>query len=70
MRFDFALGLVLIAFGLFTLWMRLTAPQSRMFSKLEPMQKALGSGLGTALHWVSYTVLPIVVGALMLIYGL
>jgi H+/Cl- antiporter ClcA len=63
-------GALASAFGLFTLAMRFVSPNSPMFSKLEPMRRFWGPTLGTAIHWIGYTIVPIVVGAGMLLSGL
>lgn len=54
------------AYGLFTLVMRFVAPESRLFAKLGPMRERWGHGAGTALHVLSYTIVPIVVGVYFL----
>ncbi len=34
------------------------------------MKKQWGNSAGTAIHWISYTVAPIVVGAILIVTGL
>ena len=55
-------GGLLVLYGIVTLVARLVAPDSRMFWKLKPMQERWGEGPGTALHFFSYTVLPLGMG--------
>jgi len=52
-----------IALGLFTLLYRLIHPA--FFRKLAMMQKAFGAGPGYLMHFLAYTVVPLVVGASM-----
>jgi len=59
------LGPAALLYGLFTLVLRFVAPQSRLFSKLEPMRTRWGHGPGTALHWFGYTLLPLFAGSVM-----
>jgi hypothetical protein len=63
-------GSVFLLFGTATLVMRFAAPDSPMFSKLEPMQEQFGERAGLALHVLGYTVVPLIVGASMLAAGL
>ncbi len=64
------LGGLALAFGLFTLVARFVAPNSGIFSKLEPMKERWGATAGTVLHWTSYTILPLVFGSVMLAQAL
>jgi hypothetical protein len=68
--FRMVLGGFALAYGLFTLVLRFVAPGSRLFSKLEPMRRFWGHGVGTALHWVGYTIVPMIVGASFLLEAL
>lgn len=63
-------GALAIAFGLFTGVARFVAPQSRIFSKLEPMKQRFGAVSGTALHVMAYTVLPIGFGVARVLQGM
>lgn len=62
-------GALALAFGLVTLVARFAAPQSKLFSKLEPMKEMWGDRAGTAMHWFSYTVLPLALGVVLLATG-
>jgi hypothetical protein len=53
-------------FGVVTLIGRFVAPDSGMFSKLGPMKERFGDRAGTALHVTAYTVMPLLVGAVLL----
>ena len=59
-------GALALLFGVTTLLGRIFAPNSALFSKLEPMKKQFGDKAGNALHVVSYTVVPIVVGLVLI----
>lgn len=62
------IGVVAIAFGVYTAWARAAKPAQ--FKKLEAMKKAWGDKAGGAVHFIAYTALPIVVGAVFVIMGL
>lgn len=57
-----AAGGVPIAFGLATLIVRYVSPDSPMLGKYRAMQERWGTTAGTALHVVSYSVMPIAFG--------
>lgn len=59
------LGLFFWCYGLLTLSLRFLRPDSTLFSKLAVMREVWGYRAGTVLHWVSYTVLPIVIGSML-----
>jgi hypothetical protein len=62
------IGLVVLAFGVCTLIIRIKWPQK--FSKLNAMKEKFGEKAGTAIHTISYTVLPIVAGIIFIVSGL
>jgi hypothetical protein len=64
MDFDIVLGGFGVAFGLYTLFARKFAP-NRLW-KLEPMKKMWGEKVGLSIHVLAYTVLPLVLGAILL----
>ena len=68
MDFDIILGVFALAFGLYTLFVRMYAP-NRLW-KLEPMKKQWGEKVGVTIHVLAYTVLPLVLGAILLANGL
>ena len=70
MNTNLIIGGGLVAFGLATLIGRFVAPNSAMFSKLQPMQEMLGERTGLAVHVVAYTVIPLLAGASFVLSGL
>ena len=64
------IGVLAILFGLFTGVARFVAPNSAIFSKLEPMKERFGPTAGTAVHVVAYTLMPLVFGVLQILAGL
>ena len=68
MNFNLILGGFMVVYGIVTLCLRTFAP-SRSW-KLEIMQKKWGEQRGMMIHVVSYTVFPIVLGAILIIRGL
>ena len=68
MNFNLILGGFMVVYGIVTLCLRTFAP-SRSW-KLEIMQKKWGEQRGLMIHVVSYTVFPIVLGAILIIRGL
>lgn len=64
MDIDLAIGVLLVAFGLYSLFARFFAPHH--LAKLEPMKKMWGEKGGVLMHVIAYTALPLVAGALMI----
>lgn len=62
------IGGAICLYGIYTLVMRTRSPEK--FGKLKVMQDKFGKDTGTALHISAYTVMPIVVGVLVLFAGL
>lgn len=62
------IGAAAIAYGLFTLVARAKKPE--MFAKLEPMKQRWGPRAGVAIHFVGYTLVPIVFGVISVAAGL
>jgi len=61
------IGLAAVLFGLATAVLRVTHPG--MFRKLEAMQRMWGKTPGTVLHWIAYTILPILAGTTFIVAG-
>jgi hypothetical protein len=64
MSINLLLGIAAIGYGLYTAYVRATAPEK--LGKLEAMREQWGESTGTAVHVVGYTVVPIVVGLVLL----
>lgn len=62
------LGIAAVGYGLFTIYLRLTGPTK--LGKLEAMKKQWGDTAGTAIHWIGYTVMPLLVGSVLIFNGL
>lgn len=62
-------GAAICCYGLVALGLRL-AGKEQAFKKLEPMRRLWGPRLGSAIHYVGYVVVPIVVGALITLAGM
>ena len=62
------LGALIVAYGCYTAYARVKAPHR--FHKLDAMKKFWGESAGLAIHFVGYTVVPIVVGIAMIIAGI
>ena len=62
------IGIVAILYGTYTAWARAAKPQQ--FAKLETMKRSMGPTVGSAVHIIAYSVVPIGVGAVFLISGL
>ncbi|HMQ11501.1 MAG TPA: hypothetical protein PKC21_10120 [Oligoflexia bacterium] len=58
-------GLTAIVFGCLTLFLRLKKPEK--LGKLKAMQLFWGKRNGNIIHFISYTIVPMVFGAVMLI---
>ncbi len=68
MDIDIVLGGIGVAIGLYSLFARKFAPNHLW--KLEPMKQQWGEKVGLAVHVLAYTVLPLVLGAMLLANGL
>ncbi len=68
MNVNLLLGIGAIGYGLFTIYVRFTDPSK--LGKLDAMKKQWGNSAGTAIHWIGYTVAPIVVGAILIVTAL
>lgn len=58
------IGLAALAYGGFTAYVRQTNPAR--FAKLTAMKKAWGDAVGTTIHFLSYTVMPILFGLVLI----
>lgn len=63
---DLAIGSLALLFGLYTLYLRLTG-KIETFAKLEPMKNLFGSKLGGFVHLIAYTILPLILGLVLLL---
>lgn len=61
------LGVAALGYGLYTAWARKAKPEQ--FAKLEPMKKVWGEKAGPIVHVVGYTVVPIILGAVLVVLG-
>ena len=61
-------GAAALGWGIFSVYLRIKDPYR--LGKLAAMQKALGGAAGTALHFISYTLLPLAVGIVFIALGL
>ena len=68
MSFNVVLGGFMVVYGIVTLCIRAFAPNRSW--KLEIMKRKWGEQRGQMIHVVSYTVFPLVFGAILLIRGL
>lgn len=68
MDFNLLLGAAAILYGFYTAFARARTPEK--FAKLDAMKKQWGERAGTAVHIVAYTVVPIVVGVVLVLTAL
>ena len=61
-------GFAAIAYGIYTTRTRRVAPEK--FTKLAAMKQAWGEKAGMVVHVVGYTVLPVVLGLVLILTGL
>ncbi|MBO5815712.1 MAG: hypothetical protein J6R30_06325 [Bacteroidales bacterium] len=59
-------GILALLMGLLTIYLRVFK-NSKGLGKLETMKEAYGEKLGLAIHIISYTVVPIAVGIVMIV---
>lgn len=58
------LGVLAIAYGLYSYYQRKTAPQN--IEKLQTMIERNGEKMGHSIHLFGYTIMPIIAGLLLL----
>ena len=61
-------GAAAFLYGIYTLITRIKTPEK--FGKLEAMKKAYGKTAGNAIHFVSYTLVPMAVGITFIVLGI
>ncbi len=61
------LGVVAAGYGVYTGYMRKKDPSK--FGKLDAMKRFWGGKTGFAMHFVSYTIMPIVFGVMLIVAG-
>ncbi len=59
-------GIFALGFGLFTIYLRLFKDSAGL-GKLATMKETYGKKVGTIVHVIAYTVLPIVLGIIFLL---
>lgn len=61
-------GVAAIAYGAYTAWARRAKPEQ--FKKIEPMKRVWGDTGGQVVHFIGYTLVPIIVGVILVLSGL
>lgn len=64
--FGLLFGVFCLAFGVFTLFYRKSHPEK--FGKLQKKQERFGEKAGYVIHWINYTLIPIVLGLFLIIW--
>ena len=62
--FSLTFGILVIAYGIYTLIVRAKNPQR--LTKLTAMKEKMGSRRGTIIHTISYSVIPILLGLILI----
>ena len=62
-----AIGIFALIFGIYTIYVRSTNPDK--FGKLKAMKVNFGEKRGALIHLVSYSVIPIIFGIIVLFTG-
>lgn len=62
------IGTISLAYGVFTLYARIKKPA--LLGKLQVMKDRFGDTAGGLIHLMAYTIMPIVIGGLLLKSGL
>lgn len=65
MSFNFIIGLFALAFGILSLGARIFGWNS-FFSKKDAMEERFGAKTGNIIHIIAYTVLPLVLGSILI----
>jgi hypothetical protein len=68
MNVNLLIGLAAVLYGLYTAYIRATAPEK--LGKLRAMRQQWGESTGTTVHVIAYTVAPIAIGIVLLVTAL
>jgi hypothetical protein len=68
MNLNLVLGAAAILYGVYTAWARVATPDK--FAKLAAMRRQWGHRNGTVVHVIGYTVVPILVGLVLVVSAL
>jgi hypothetical protein len=60
-------GCFVLGYGLFTAIWRVKHPEK--FTKLEPMKRFWGERGGLVVHFIGYTIVPVVIGIRLIVAG-
>jgi hypothetical protein len=63
----FGLGVLLVGFGIYTTYSRVKAPQK--LGKLQAMKDKFGGSVGTLIHTIAYSLIPIIAGGVFIWSG-
>ncbi|MDH5718039.1 MAG: hypothetical protein OEZ22_10420 [Spirochaetia bacterium] len=66
--FSISAGVIAIGYSIYTVFIRKNNPEK--FKKLEPMKKFWGEKLGIVIHFIGYTVTPLIVGIIFIHKGI
>ena len=61
------IGVAALSYGIYTLYARRRNPQA--FWKLEPMKRMYGAKAAMVIHFIGYTIVPLVIGIVAIIAG-
>ncbi len=62
--FNLLIGSFMLLYGIFSVYLRFAHPEK--FGKLGPMKERFGERVGTIIHVVGYTLVPLVCGSFLL----
>jgi hypothetical protein len=62
------IGVAAILFGIYTLYLRIKSPEK--LGKLNAMKDKFGNGIGNAIHFIAYSLIPLAAGAIFIFAGL
>ena len=65
MNLNIIFGILFLIYGIYTFIQRKKNPEK--FSKLQNMKQSFGEKKGTFIHIIFYTVLPIIIGIILII---
>ena len=66
--FTLGIGIAALVYGMYTLYARRSNPKG--FGKLDAMKTKWGPRTGLALHIFAYTIMPIVLGVVLIYAGI
>lgn len=64
---ELIIGILALLYGLYTIYLRVRKDSKALGGKLEKMKEVYGEKAGTIIHIISYTIVPIAFGIVVIV---